>query len=155
MMQNLQEKKIMLNDANESGDNLEKKIISEAIGTQEIITADELALDSEIVSKEVKVEKKSINFDNEAIIVPNLKLWIGLTYLDDKKRKSFLGEGNFSIDLSRDQIVTTGHGSLTLVSGGKKIKYSKETPIKFLIKDGTITEISNDRYKELSEGKSW
>lgn len=89
------------------------------------------------------------------IIVPNIKLWIGLTYLDDKKRKSFLGDGNFSIDLSRDQILTTGHGSFTLVSGAKKTIYLKETPLKFLIKDGIITEISNDRYKELSEGKSW
>ena len=106
-------------------------------------------------TKQIVTEQVSPQFENEAIITPNTKLWIGLIYLDNKKRRSFLGDGNFSIDTSRDQIITTGHGNLNLTQNGKTIEFHKQLPMRFLVKDKNITQISLSRFKELNEGQSW
>jgi len=100
-------------------------------------------------------EKVSPKFEDEAIITPNTKLWVGLIYLDNKKRRSFLGDGNFSIDTSRDQIITTGHGSFNLTKDGKRTEFHKQAPMRFLVKDKNITQISLSRFKELNEGQPW
>jgi len=110
---------------------------------------------SEIVKTE-KIEKVSPRFDEEAIINPNTELWVGVIYLDTKKRRSYLGEGNFSIDISRDQIITTGHGSLNIIQeNGEILKFNKQAPLRFLVKDNNISEINWSKFKELNEGKSW
>ncbi len=109
----------------------------------------------EVKEKEDLIEKVSQRFPQEAILVPNSQLWVGVIYLDTKKRRSFLGEGNFSIDISREQIITTGHGSFNLVIAGEKREFHRKSPIRFLVKDLNITQIKWSRFKELNEGKSW
>jgi len=106
-------------------------------------------------AKKEPTEKVSPRFLQEAIIVPNSPLWIGVIYLDTKKRRSYLGEGNFSIDISREQIITTGHGSFSLDINGEKREFSRQSPIRFLVKDTNITEIKWSKFKELNEGKPW
>ncbi len=104
---------------------------------------------------EKPVEKLESKFLQEAIISPNSPLWIGVIYLDTKKRRSFLGEGNFSVDLSREQIITTGHGSFDLIIGNKKREFKRQSPMRFLVKDTNLTEIDLNKFKELNEGKPW
>ena len=84
-----------------------------------------------------------------------MRLWIGRIYLDDKKKEVFIGEGNFSVDLSRDQIITTGHGNFVLNIHGEKREFAKQRPVSFLVQDMNMTEISQSRFKELNEGKAW
>jgi len=121
---------------------------------QDIIKDEEV---STIINPVVKepTEKVSPRFSQEAIISPNSQLWVGVIYLDTKKRRSFLGEGNFSIDLSKDQIITTGHGSFNLTIGDEKKEFKKQAPMRFLVKDSNITQIDWSKFKELNEGKSW
>jgi len=107
------------------------------------------------VTKQIVTEQVSPQFEHEAIITPNTKLWIGLIYLDTKKRRSFIGDGNFSIDTSRDQVITTGHGNFNLTQNGKTIKFHKQLPMRFLVKDKNITQISLSKFKELNKGQSW
>ncbi|NOX14817.1 MAG: hypothetical protein GXP61_02080 [Epsilonproteobacteria bacterium] len=90
-----------------------------------------------------------------SLISPNTKLWIGIIYLDNFKRKSFLGDGNFTLEPSREQLITTGHGDFNLYFKGKLTKFNSQRPMKFLIKDGNITEISLDKFKELNKGSLW
>ncbi len=104
---------------------------------------------------EKPVEKLESKFLQKAIISPNSPLWIGVIYLDTKKRRSFLGEGNFSVDLSREQIITTGHGSFDLIIGNKKREFKRQAPMRFLVKDTNLTEIDLNKFKELNEGKPW
>ena len=112
-------------------------------------------VDEVVVELPKVVEKSGPRFENEAIITPNTKLWIGVIYLDTKKRRSYMGEGNFSIDISRDQIITTGHGSLNITQDGTVKEFKRQAPLRFLVRDNNITEIDWSRYKELNEGKSW
>jgi cytoskeletal protein RodZ len=102
-----------------------------------------------------QTEIQSETFSNEAVIHPKNELWIGVIYLDTFSRRSFLGEGNFSIDLSRDQIITTGHGSFSLKAEQGDLDFSRQSPIRFEVSQGNIKEISWSRFKELNKGNSW
>jgi hypothetical protein len=117
----------------------------------------EIEKDTEVVKSVIEkpLEKINSRFLQKAIISPNSPLWIGIIYLDTKKRISFLGEGNFSIDLSLEQIITTGHGSFDLTIGSEKREFKKQAPMRFLVKDTNLTEISLSKFKELNEGKPW
>ncbi|WP_458700731.1 hypothetical protein ACKGJI_01160 [Sulfurospirillum sp. 1307] len=133
-------------DTNETNVNEELHVESTDVNT----TA--LSEDTNASEKEKEVSK---NIQYDAVIAPNAKLWVGTINLDDKKRRSFLGEGNFSIDLSHDQIITTGHGNFSLHVKDKTIDYKSQAPIRFLVKDGNITKITWEKFVELNEGKPW
>ncbi len=106
------------------------------------------------VGKVTPINKAENNATN-SFISPNAKLWIGVIYLDNFQRKSYLGEGNFTLEASRDQLITTGHGDFNLYFKGKLTKFNSERPLKFLIKDGNVSEISVDKFKELNKGSLW
>jgi len=108
-------------------------------------------------SKSADVNQTILAKNNTAdsFISPNTRLWVGIIYLDNFKRKSYLGDGNFTLDPSRDQLITTGHGDLNLYFKGVLKKFQSQKPLKFLIKDGNISEISIDKFKELNRGSLW
>jgi len=146
---------------------VQKKLDESRKSTQNIIIAEEKPVNDEnttskTIQEEIE-EKKSkasaemenLRFDKKAIIVSKSQLWVGVIYLDTKKRKSYLKDGNFSIDMSREQIITTGHGSFDLNIGEVKKKYRKQEPIRFWIKDNNVTQINWRKFKELNEGEPW
>jgi len=147
------EEETIFDDTNSS----EEIVIVDENERQEVVndeTTQEVVVEENSAAKD-PTEKVSPRFSQEAIITPNSELWVGVIYLDTKKRRSFLGEGNFSIDLSRDQLISTGHGSFDLSIGDEKNKFKKQAPMRFLVKDSGLTEISWSKFKELNEGKSW
>lgn len=141
-----------------SSDVTQVETINNGIDTKVIEPKKEAIVIDNNLTQEIKqtvTEQVSPKFEDEAIITPNTKLWVGLIYLDNKKRRSFLGDGNFSIDTSRDQIITTGHGSFNLIEDGKTTEFHKQAPMRFLVKDKNITQISLSKFKELNEGQAW
>ena len=135
-----------------------KEIETNTTKLEEVKVLKEVKIEEKVVNKEVKpevIEQVSPKFLQEAVIAPNTKLWVGVIYLDTKKRGSYVVEGNLSIDTSRDQIITTGHGNLNLIQDGKTKKFKRQTAMKFLVKDNQITEINATKFKELNEGKFW
>lgn len=126
--------------------------------TQEVEETKEPEKIQEIASEVINpqtAQNSSLRFEKEAIINPKIQLWVGVIYLDNKKRRSYLGEGNFSIDTSREQIITTGHGNLNIVKDGQIKEYKRQEPLRFLVKDNNITEISLSKFRELNEGQVW
>lgn len=91
-----------------------------------------------ILQEVVATEKVSETFDNQVIIIPKSELWVGVIYLDNFTRRSFLGEGNFSIDISRDQIITTGHGSFDVLGDSLEMNFNRQSPIRFEIKESQM-----------------
>lgn len=144
---NNSDEEIIIQDTNTTEEN-DNSVVEEENNTSKDITDVE-----SLTTKDT--EKVSKRFEKEALIVPNTKLWVGVIYLDNKKRRSYLGEGNFSIDLSREQIITTGHGSFSLHVGDETIEYKQETPVRLWVKDGNITKIRWSKFQELNEGKPW
>lgn len=132
-----------------------EEIIEEEGAKKKII--EETIVDEQPEEKKITLPNESVSprFAQEAIIIPNTQLWIGVIYLDTQKRRSFLGEGNFSIDISREQIITTGHGSFDVNIDNETREFKRQAPIRFLVKDSNLTEINWSKFKELNEGKPW
>jgi len=88
-------------------------------------------------------------------ISPKSKLWLGVIYLDNFKRESFLGKEKFMLDASRDQLITTGHGNFILHFNGEIKKFPPQNPVRLLVKDGKISVITDKKFKELNRGSIW
>ena len=149
---NTQEDIIVSKEDNETSDTIKQ---TDNLQNEETEDSSILNSNENLTEEKVVIEKSSKRFEKEAIIVPNTKLWVGVIYLDNKKRRSYLGEGNFSIDLSKEQIITTGHGSFSLHVNDKIIEYNQEAPVRFWVKDENITKIRWSKFKELNEGMPW
>lgn len=135
----------------------EEEIFKKDINSSEDVVTQEI-IEEEIIEEGTAKEKKEqidLGSLKEAVLVPNSRLWLGVIYLDDKKKESLIGDGNFSIDLSREQIISTGHGDFSIIVDGQKKEFKTQDPIRFLVKDANITQISLGRFKELNEGKTW
>jgi len=106
--------------------------------------------------KNVMLQVSDTDKGEKAVLTPNVKLWVGVIYLDDNSRDSFLGDGNFTIDLTRDQLITTGHGNFSIsFDDGRVKKFNSQNPMKFMVKDGNLSEISLEKFKELNKGNLW
>ncbi len=106
--------------------------------------------------KNVTLQVSDTDKGEKAVLTPNVKLWVGVIYLDDNSRDSFLGDGNFTIDLTRDQLITTGHGNFSIsFDDGRVKKFNFQNPMKFMVKDGNLSEISLEKFKELNKGNLW
>ncbi len=125
------------------------EINSSIASTQKIEEESNATIEKNTTSP-VVAEKKADDY-----ISPNAKLWLGVIYLDNFKRKSFLGKGKFALDSSRDQLITTGHGNFTLRLNGETKKFHSQRPVRMLIKDGKLFVISDKRFKELNRGSIW
>lgn len=96
-----------------------------------------------------------VALDGTYFIKPGAKIWVGVIYLDNMKRASFLTEENIIFDMTREQIVTTGHGKFELVKGEEMESFESEFPKRFHIKDNVITPITYQEFIEYNKGKPW
>lgn len=111
--------------------------------------------ESKILIKDKNITKTTAVKKSSAFILPDSKLWVGIIYLDNNKRKSFLGKEKLVLDPSRDQLITTGHGYFSMEFNGVVKKFNSSNPIKLLIKNGKMSVISNEKFKELNKGSLW
>lgn len=109
----------------------------------------------EDLAKEPQESSKIALEAEKATIIPNVKLWVGAIFLEDKKRASYLSDEAIELDFSKDQLITTGHGNFTLKIGDMEYSYAKEAPKRFYWKDGELKEISYQEFLELNGGSSW
>ena len=88
-------------------------------------------------------------------IEPNANIWVGIVFLDTKRRASHLTSDAIELDFSREQIITTGHGNFTLLEGEERHAYVSELPKRFHLKEGTVREISQQEFVALNGGVAW
>jgi len=91
----------------------------------------------------------------QARIEPNVNIWVGIVYLDTKRRASHLTSSPIDLDLSREQIITTGHGNFSLTEGEERHAYVSQMPKRFHVKEGVIREISQQEFVTLNGGSAW
>ncbi len=151
MTQN-EENATALTEESES-DLVESNLTNEAVETNNSIVETTKDTNSSIIEKKEII--KPIVKNEDDCIIPGAKLWLGVIYLDNFKRKSFLGKDKFALDISRDQLIATGHGNFTLKISGETKKFHSQGPVKLLIRDGEASVISSERFKELNKGSIW
>ncbi len=92
---------------------------------------------------------------NNLVIFPKKRLWVGVINLDNYKKKSYLTDGNITINTNSNIIIATGHGEFRLDYNNKILDFSTVNPMRFLVKDGNITKISRKDFIKLNRGKYW
>lgn len=88
-------------------------------------------------------------------IIPKRKLWVGIIYLDNYKRKNYLTSSPIELNISRDQLIVTGHGMLQIDINGEIQDLSEKGKQRFLYRAGELERIDRKTFKQYNRGKDW
>lgn len=95
------------------------------------------------------------NVKDQAILIPIKRIWIGKVFLDDMSRKESTGDQNMTIDLTKRQLIKTGNGYFKLSYDGSIEDFTEQGSTRFLVENGTMKKISEEKFIELNKGKNW
>lgn len=154
-------------DSNMSIENIAKDLnLSDVNATDENQTSEPKELmDSEIIPDEnittntlfqpLEAATPNENLTAQAIIVPTRNIWVGIKYLDNGSKRSFTTSKAIDLNLSRDAIVSTGHGEFVFSTNDENTTYKSKNPLRFLIKDASIKPIDFEEYVKINKGEKW
>lgn len=92
----------------------------------------------------------------EAVFETSGKVWVGFIDLTTRANSSVVTDENFSVDLSKDQLLLIGGTALTLVNeNGETQSFPSGSSKRFLVKDGKIKAISDKEFRSYNGGKDW
>lgn len=92
----------------------------------------------------------------EAIFSTEGKVWVGFIDLTTRAKTATVTDNNFTIDLSKDQLLLIGATALTLVDDtGTEQKFPAGSSKRFLVKDGKIKSISLTEFMSYNKGREW
>lgn len=92
----------------------------------------------------------------EAVFETSGKVWVGFIDLTTRANLSVVTDENFSVDLSKDQLLLIGGTALTLVNeNGETQSFPSGSSKRFLVKDGKIKAISDKEFRSYNGGKDW
>ncbi len=105
-------------------------------------------------------QNASSSISSEAIlpkvtIIPKRKLWIGIIYLDNFKRKNYITSSPVELNTSRDQLIVTGHGKLQIDSDGEIEDFNSTKKMRFIYRAGVLEVIDRNTFKLHNRGKDW
>jgi len=92
---------------------------------------------------------------NNAIIAPTRRIWVGFVNLETFGRKESSSDQNITIDLNKRQIIKTGNGFFKLSYDGSVEDFTEQGSTRFLVENGTMKKISEEKFIELNRGKNW
>ena len=116
--------------------------------------------ESEKISQNIKSQEENITVSKKAAfssitIIPKRKIWVGIIYLDNFKRKNYLTTSPIELNTSRNQLILTGHGMLKIDLDSNITDYNSASKLRFLYKDGEFKEIDKESFKNYNRGKNW
>jgi len=100
------------------------------------------------------VSSKKADRAEKVVILPKRRIWVGVIYLDERKRRSFLTSSPIELE-PRDQLIVTGHGFFRLKVDSKVRNYNSNRRYYFLYRDGSLTRIDEREFRKLNGGRSW
>ncbi len=106
-----------------------------------------------IIGVDVEDAGSKSSSNSQIYIRPRQKVWIGLFYLDNKKRKDLLVKEELKLDMSRDQLILTGHSNFRVFNNDEKIKVKSRNSVRFILHDGKLEEISKIEYNRYKKGE--
>jgi hypothetical protein len=123
----------------------------------EVVVEQKPKVEQPIVKEEPKVEAPKIPATSlpKIKITPAAQIWVGVIYLDDYSKKDYLSTKTFELDNTRDQLILTGHGRLTINVGDKEQVHTDENRLRFLYQNGEFKMINMEIFREMNNGKNW
>lgn len=92
----------------------------------------------------------------EAMFSTDGKVWVGFIDLSTRTNTSIVTDENFSVDLSKDQLLLIGGTALTLVDETGEVQtFPAGNSKRFLVKDGKIKSITLSEFMSYNRGKEW
>jgi len=119
---------------------------------------DTLAVSSESNQSEEKSEnlKEPPSLAPPSItLIPRKKVWVGVVYLDNHKRKVYVTASPIELNTSRDQLIVTGHGVLDIDIDGNITKYNSRHKLRFLYRARELEPIDTATFKLYNRGRDW
>ncbi len=123
------------NESNESEENISQATIQE--------------------SNESNTSEQNLFKSPSIVIIPKKKLWVGIIYLDNYKKKVYITDSPIELNTSRDQLILTGHGLFEVGIDNKIQDYKKRHKVRLLYRAGELEEIDAKTFKEYNRGKNW
>lgn len=103
-----------------------------------------------------KVESNNTQTPKKIEIVPAVNVWIGIIYLDTRKKVSIVTDKPLEIDLNRPQAITTGHGELAINADGVTQEFVQKEKMLFLVdENGNFSQATQNEYNEKTRGLRW
>ena len=88
-------------------------------------------------------------------VIPHTKLWMGYTDLKQNKKYQKLFTDELSLDSNTDWLLNLGHGNVSFELNGKRIDYNSIKNMKFLYKDGNLTQITYKKFTNIKTEHKW
>ncbi len=107
---------------------------------------------NQTIKKSLSIKKSTIP---KITLIPKSKIWVGVIYLDNFRKKNYLTSLPIELNSSRDFLLLTGHGMLKIDIDSNITDYNSPKRLRFLYKDGNFTKIDEETFKEYNRGKNW
>ena len=88
-------------------------------------------------------------------ILPKRKIWVGIIYLDNYKRKNYITSQPIELNTSKDQLIVTGHGLFKVDVDGNITEFKERGKQRLLYRAGVLQKIDRATFKQLNRGKDW
>jgi len=118
--------------------------------------------DLTVIQKTKPQEDKKLQNDNNITvknynltIIPKSRIWVGVVDLENYKKKSYLKDTNITINKNHNFMIATGHGEFKLLFDDRILDFNTKNPVRFVVKDGNISQISRKEFIKLNRGKYW
>ena len=146
------EEKIELNNTaiNKARENL--ALLNAAQSTKVQAEVIQQAHQSEAV--EAVTESAPVQYE-DIIIRPRENLWMGVIDIAAGKRVSRTTAEPYRLDGSKEWLVVTGHGLLSVESDGNTTEYSRRGRMLFLCEEGRCRPIDKAEFKARNQGRIW
>lgn len=148
----------------EAQNNLEENNMS-VENTEELNQIQTIIQEEENLSQNAAVSTQTLNeaitsadegLKKEAIFSTDGKVWVGFIDLETRTNSSIVTDNNFSVDLSKDQLLLIGGTALTLIDEKGEIQtFPAGNSKRFLVKDGAIKSITLSEFISYNKGKEW
>ncbi len=99
--------------------------------------------------------KKADATEGGLYIAPTQKAWVGVIYLDTMKKKDYLIRKRLHLDATKDQIILVGHKNFKIYNHGKNQHFKSKKMVRFLYRDGKLSELSKKEYLDYLGSTHW
>jgi len=92
---------------------------------------------------------------DDVIIIPRVKIWLGIINMETHKRRVEMTAEPVRLDGSKEWLIVTGHGRMSVEQGDQEFRYSKRDQMLFMVENGLFQPIDKAEFRARNRGKIW
>ncbi|MRI58244.1 MAG: hypothetical protein C6H99_01925 [Epsilonproteobacteria bacterium] len=88
-------------------------------------------------------------------LIPKKRVWVGIISLDDHSKRSLIISKPIELNVSKDQLIVTGHGLVEFDIDGQIKEFDDRGKLYFIYRAGELEQIDKKSFKRYNKGRSW